>query len=1026
LRFLSVSVLLLAFLADPRFLPAQLKAPQPNVQQRSALANLKKAARAHEAARRLREAEAAYKAYLQGVPGDIEARSSLGRLYSWDKDYEKALEQFRLVLSSKPSYAPALVGMARVLAWQGKYEESLRIFDRVVRTDPQNGEAAAGRAYALLWMGRPEEAQRVFAQLHHRYPQDQEITQGLSAAQDAIKKKSAIAQPGPSSPGEADYRRQLAQDPNDFAALTSLARLTCNPAHCAESIGYSRRALQIAPDDLELGLTLARSLALCQQFEEAIARCRQYLRAYPGTESAMSRLGETLLGARRDEEALSVFRQLLRASPGYPGVRLNLAQALARTGNYPEALMRYDEVFPDSPDNYDALQGKAFVLYWTKRFEEARAIFQSLAARQPNDPANAQALQNIARAEEEARWAALRPPADAPPQEFVSYFEKRLASTPDDKDALKGLAYAQAQLKNFAPAIAGYRRALELSPDDRDARMELARTLSLAGLYDDSVKLYQEILQKTPNDINALEKLARVYVWQAHPQEARPIFQGLVSRQPANSDYLLELARVETRLKDFPAARANLTKLLSLQPKNRAARAQLAQVELSQGQYSVALAQFNQVLKEDPNDFDALLGKARIAYYRGDLSSSHTVATQLVKEQPGNFDAVFLLANVDYARRNRKAALEMIQRAHQLVPHNPEVEELERRVREQPLWTLHTFASYAREIGAPTQFGNRRGLANEDLRIFGYGTTLGFFVLPRTDSLLSLNYLPSSSPSGLRGAAGPSEFLYRQTTRVTSRLTLRGGAGLARFGPGDLHSVPGQTEPINTATFRPLALAGFSYAPIKKFSFDLDATRSAINYTPTAVRFGVIEERLTGRLNFVFDPRTELHLEGFYARYSTERYDHVRIVSGRTRVLVNKADYDQGHGGSLIFNRSFFRSERLSLDGGYSGVAYGYAGRRRNIFMGFFNPNFYQRHQLTTRIYGNLRGAWGYEFSGGIGLQQVEQGQALTRAVVLSPTLTRKVNERLTLGLGYTHYNSAQTLGSLRGNALRFISDWKF
>ena len=68
----------------------------------------------------------------------------------------------------------------------------------------------------------------------------------------------------------------------------------------------------------------------------------------------------------------------------------------------------------------------------------------------------------------------------------------------------------------------------------------------------------------------------------------------------------------------------------------------------------------------------------------------------------------------------------------------------------------------------------------------------------------------------------------------------------------------------------------------------------------------------------------------------------------------------------------------------------------------------------------------GYDFAGSIGLQQIQQGQALTRAMALSPTLTYQLNERLTLGLGYTHYNSAQTLGPLRGDAIRLTTEWSF
>jgi hypothetical protein len=68
----------------------------------------------------------------------------------------------------------------------------------------------------------------------------------------------------------------------------------------------------------------------------------------------------------------------------------------------------------------------------------------------------------------------------------------------------------------------------------------------------------------------------------------------------------------------------------------------------------------------------------------------------------------------------------------------------------------------------------------------------------------------------------------------------------------------------------------------------------------------------------------------------------------------------------------------------------------------------------------------GYEFSSGIGLQQVEQGQPLTRALTLSPAFTLRVSPRLSLRLGYTHYDSAPGLGNVSGNAVLLSTDYRF
>jgi hypothetical protein len=94
--------------------------------------------------------------------------------------------------------------------------------------------------------------------------------------------------------------------------------------------------------------------------------------------------------------------------------------------------------------------------------------------------------------------------------------------------------------------------------------------------------------------------------------------------------------------------------------------------------------------------------------------------------------------------------------------------------------------------------------------------------------------------------------------------------------------------------------------------------------------------------------------------------------------------------------------------------------------MGFFTPSFYQRQLLTTRLQGRLWGPVGYDFSGGIGFQQVEQGQPLTRALTLSPAFTLRVGPRLSLRLGYTHYHSAPGLAKLSDNTVLLSTDYTF
>jgi tetratricopeptide (TPR) repeat protein len=1071
----------------------------------------KKVAEAYTEAGDAANTESAYDVYLQRRPGDLMARTQLAVLYGQQKDYDKAQEQLRLVLSSNPNYSPALIGMGRIRAWEGQYDDSLSLYERVLRLNPSNGEAQSGKAFVLLWMGRPEEATPIFAKLHRRYPKDDEVLRGMEAAQAAVeqKKLAQARKSGNVARIEALYRDRLAKNPKDLEALKALVALTADPTRCAESIGFARRALDLAPDDPPMQLTLARSLAICQQYAEAIARYRQYLEIRPKSEDALFDLGEILFRAHRIPEATQTFRDLLQINPNNRDASLGLAQCLAASGNYQEALVRYDEALKAAPDNYDALQGKAYVLYWTEQFAQARAIFESLAAQRPSDPQNQQALEDIAKAEEAARWAALQPAPGSPPKDFVVFYEKRLASYPDDVSAMKGLAYSQAEMNNLPQAIEGYEKVLDKNPDDLDAQRELARLLAQNGQYDKAIPLYQSVVKNHPDDTASVESLARVYVWANRPADALPIYQQLLDKDPSNTGYKIQVARLELQLKDYPAAHDALAAVVSTDPSNREARLALAQLDFTQGRQAESLQNFDQILKQDPKDPDALLGKAQINYYQGDIPGAQAAATEAVEQRPKDFDTLFLLANIEHARGNRHQTRHWLDQAAQINPGNPDVDALKERLRQEAAVTVHTSAGYAREIGpanfvtlAPIGFlpaTTAKNLPNEDIRYQTYGTTIGVPLFPHVDSYFSFTSLPTQSPTpSIQGAVAPWSFVSRQVWHVSKYLTLRGGAGASRFGPSDVTRSPrfvgdlsdladrygaaaldplGITnQHVQVPAYKPVGLAGATISPSAKLSLDLDWNHAPAVYYPTpyAMKHRLSQSRYDATLNVFFTSRTELHVNFFYTNlYSDSQEETLSLENTQLAVvaisqacsgatpyeigttattrtclggnLVSQVGTirDWGHGGSVTFIQNVVKNDRFSLDAGYTGTVYGFAGSRRQTFLGFFNPELYQNHQITGRIYGKMFGPVGYDLYGGIGIQQTrsfanvlvtENGQPSSvfelvkgpykRSSVVRPGFTLKVSPHLTLGITYTHYNSAQVLGPLRGNAVSFTTDW--
>jgi len=579
---------------------------------------------------------------------------------------------------------------------------------------------------------------------------------------------------------------------------------------------------------------------------------------------------------------------------------------------------------------------------------------------------------------------------------------------------------------NFAGAIQAYKQALELDPNNPDLKLGLARALSLSGHYEESKGLYQQFLSKNPDHADALEGLGNAFLRSGHPFEARAIFERLTASHPANPEFQTDLARVEARLGHYKQAREILSAVLTFHPRQREARLQLAYVKLYQGRYTAALADFAQLLKADPTDFEALLGNARAYYYRGDIAYSYALVSKLVKDRPNDYDALFLLANLERARHHPQQALELLTRANELSPGNTESLQLERTLRQERALTFHASASYAREISAGNGSPDLIGFSGQDLRRFGYESVFDFSALPRTRSSVSFDAIPLTSPGALGGAVAPAQLTYRQTTPIYSNLILRMGVGLMRFGPGGLEYIPDQPQPVSAPTYRPLGFVSASYALKKNLDLDLTAARDPAPYTPLSVRMGVMESRLEAGLKYSLASRTDLWLDIFSARFSSIRFQQLGLLNGNPSLVEGGTRREPARGGSVTLLRNVLRFERTSLDMGYQGRVFGFTGSQQQDYMGFFNPAFYQVHQLTARVYGSFRGPLGYDFFAGFGVQQVDTHQPFTQALNLNPTLSYKINPRLFLKLGYLHYNYAQSLGVIRGNGVILSTDSKF
>ncbi|MGH9649579.1 MAG: tetratricopeptide repeat protein, partial [Terriglobales bacterium] len=114
--------------------------------------------------KRLPEAEAALRQYLQLNPASPQARVQLGRILVAQGKNDEGLAELKAGLESSPNDLSALREMAQLSLAAKSYEQAASYYGRLVQAEPRNPEYRHGLGASLMKLGRyPEAEQQLIA-----------------------------------------------------------------------------------------------------------------------------------------------------------------------------------------------------------------------------------------------------------------------------------------------------------------------------------------------------------------------------------------------------------------------------------------------------------------------------------------------------------------------------------------------------------------------------------------------------------------------------------------------------------------------------------------------------------------------------------------------------------------------------------------------------------------------------------------------------------------------------------------------
>ena len=354
-----------------------------------------------------------------------------------EREFQKALAEFRGVLAANPDHAEANFQTGRILLEAFQATDAIAWLSKAAEHAPRAAQVWQAWAEAVALGGAPEHRTAFVSalkkaeikpelrvQLQDRFGARRKssrpsmggvskktvgaLLKGLNSgayksveAQSmkalAANPKSAIltfilgeaqAKQGKSEAAFANYRKAVSLDPQYAEAYTGMGKLLSSEGQPNKAANAFRPAVILTPDALAALIGLAQALSHRGNYRATITLLERVTRLEPrdahfkvGLADAWKRQGEYPRAIALYQEALALYGK------GKAPVDLQLAliDSQSQTGQDAEALVGIDAFLDNAPDHADALIIKGSILQTQGNFAAADQIFRQAIKAEPTN-----------------------------------------------------------------------------------------------------------------------------------------------------------------------------------------------------------------------------------------------------------------------------------------------------------------------------------------------------------------------------------------------------------------------------------------------------------------------------------------------------------------------------------------------------------------------------------------------------------------------------------------------------------------
>lgn len=573
------------------------------------------------------------------------------RLLLEASDFEAALNELNNVLAAAPSHGPSLYLAGMVNAREGNLSTALRQLQRYLQSQPDNLTARQQLANLHLQLDDPRAAEIVAREILEEDSMDIPALRILAVALSLqglhVESAQAFQQVATLQPDAADAR-------------VGLGTAQLRAGNLDSGISELEAALALEPDDAALNERLINVYLAAGQLERARDLAAAYIAREPENARAHLLVGRISLQAREVDSAKASFSRALELEPTNVDALGGLAATALLNEDIDSARGYFQEALSASPDNLSVLMNLAIIEEASGNLDAMRSALEQAVAAHPRVLAPRLAL---------ARFRL----SDGQASEAVELLQGMVAEHPDVRALHEVLARARLAVGDAASALPNAAALVRLAPEAVPALLLAARVEQAAGRLEQARAHLELILDRQAGNNEArgllVDNLLSSGELEAAEGEIAKLPEDIVQRPPVQ----VVLGRIELARGQFADAEARFQKAHSEAP-SAAYAGWLAAAQWQGGHRETSMATLGDWLKSHPDDLGIRNELANRYLSLGEEPMALSQFNLLLERLPDN---PVILNNVAWLERESDPAraLELIRRADELAPDNPQIKD---------------------------------------------------------------------------------------------------------------------------------------------------------------------------------------------------------------------------------------------------------------------------------------------------------------------------------------------------------------